>query len=49
MTRKRKQNQLYYERLMLHVATNIEGKKLLSLHHPFDTQINEAIDNAVLR
>ena len=46
MTRKRKQNQLY-EWLMLHVATNIEGEKLLSLHHPFDTQINEAIDNAV--
>jgi hypothetical protein len=38
-----------YEWLMLHVATKVEGEKLLSLHHPFDTQINEAMNNAVSR
>ena len=34
---------------MLHVATKVEGEKLLSLHHRFDTQINEAMNIAVLR
>ena len=32
---------------MLHVATKVEGQKLLSLHHPFDMQINEAMNNSV--
>jgi calcineurin-like phosphoesterase family protein len=39
----------FYEWLMFHVSTKVEGEKLLSLHHPFDTQINEAMNNAVLR
>ena len=34
---------------MLHVATKVEGEKLLSLHHRFDTQINEAMNNAMSR
>ena len=38
-----------YQWLMLHVATKVEGEKLLSLHHPFDTQINEAKNNAESR
>ena len=38
-----------YEWLMLHVATKVEGKRLPSLYHPFDKQINEAMDNAVSR
>ena len=32
---------------MLHVATKVEGKKLPSLHHPFDIQIYEAMNNAL--
>ena len=36
--------------LMLHVSTKVEGEKLLlSLHRPFDTQINEAKNNAESR
>ena len=42
MTAKEKETKLY-QWLMLHVATKVEveGEKLLSLHHPFETQINE--------
>jgi hypothetical protein len=36
-----------YQWLMLHVATKVEGEKLLSLHHPFDTQINEAMNDVL--
>ena len=36
-----------YQWLMLHVATKVDGEKMLSLHHPFDNKINEAINNAV--
>ena len=35
------------ERLMLHVAAKVEGEKLLSLHRPFDMQINEVMNNSV--
>ena len=38
-----------YDWLMFNVAAKVEGKKLLSLYHPFDTQINEAMNNAVSR
>jgi hypothetical protein len=34
---------------MWHIATKVKGEKLQSLHHPFDTQINEAMNNAVLQ
>ena len=38
-----------YDWLMFNVAAKVEGEKLLSLYHPFDTQINEAMNNAVSR
>ena len=44
-----KEKENFFEWLMLHVATNVECEKLLSLHHPFDMQINEAMNNAVSR
>jgi hypothetical protein len=50
MTRKKtKLNQwlMHVACCMLHVATKVEGKKLPSLRHPFDTQIYEAMHNAV--
>ena len=34
---------------MKNVATKVEGEKLLSLYHPFDTQMNEGMNNAVSR
>jgi len=32
---------------MVNVARKVEGEKLLSLYHPFDTQVNEGMSNAV--
>jgi hypothetical protein len=34
---------------MKNEATKVEGEKLLSLYHPFDTQMNEGMNNAVSR
>jgi hypothetical protein len=43
---KEKETKLY-EWLMKNEATKVEGEKLLSLYHPFDTQMNERMNNAV--
>ena len=32
---------------MVNVARKVEGEKLRSLYHPFDTQMNEGMNSAV--
>jgi DNA-dependent RNA polymerase auxiliary subunit epsilon len=44
----KKESELY-NWLMLNEATKVEGETLQSLYHPFDTQINEAMNNSVSR
>ena len=43
-----KEKEKIYEWLMLNVATKVEGERLISLHHPFDAQNNEAMNNAAV-
>ena len=38
-----------YEWLIKTVATKFRGENILSLYHPFNTNMNEGINNAVLR
>ena len=38
-----------FDWLIENVSKKMEGEKLKALHHPFDTQMNEAMNNAVAR
>ena len=38
-----------FDWLIENVSKKVEGEKLKALHHPFDTQMNEAMNNAVAR
>jgi hypothetical protein len=42
-------NKEMFDWLIENVSKKMEGEKLKALHHPFDTQMNEAMNNAVAR
>jgi hypothetical protein len=46
---KKEKEKKLHERLMKNVATKVEGEERLSLYHPFDSQMNEGMNNAVSR
>ena len=42
-------NKEMFDCLIENFGKRMEGEKLKALHHPFDTQMNEAMNNAVAR